>query len=1040
MKNKFFIPLLVLMIGTAMAQQTTNEWENPTIIDRNKEEGHAEFVVYRTAEEATKRYNESSYYKRLNGIWKFNLVKNPEKRPQDFYKTDLNDTNWKTIEVPSNWELQGFDTPIYTNIVYPFSKNPPFIDGDYNPVGSYRRTFTVPSDWKDKEVILHFGSISGYARVFVNGEEVGMTKASKTPAEFDITKYLNDGENLLAVQVFRWHDGSYLEDQDFWRLSGIERDVYLQALPKVTVWDYFIKTGLDETYSDGLLDVAIDLRKFENGEDTKGEVSFTLLDAKGKAVYTEAKAFDKSTTTVSFVKTISAVNTWSDEVPYLYTYSIAWKGNKGSEGVITGKTGFRTVEIKNDQLLVNGNPVNVHGVDLHEHHETKGHTPDEATMRKDLELMKQYNINAIRMSHYPHAQRLYELCDEYGLYVVDEANIETHAMGAELQSPFDKDKHPAYLPEWAPAHLDRIKRMAERDKNHPSIILWSMGNECGNGQVFFDAYEWLKKYDTTRYVQFEQAGEKEDTDVVCPMYPSMEYMKSYGEDASKKRPFIMCEFSHAMGNSNGNFQEYFDIIDSHPNMQGGFIWDWVDQGLLTEENGIPFYAYGGDLGGADLQNDENFCANGLVSANRSVHPAIYEVKRVYQNIKFSIENTNKLTIQNKYYYTNLNEFTFVYELVKNGEVIVSKELDANVAPASSETFILNIDTKITDTEEYFLNVYAYTKKATDLVPANHEQARAQFAVGKGSFFTNLANVSASKKSLKYKKKNSTLTFETATVAGTFDLTKGVLKSYHVKGEAPFALVYPTPYFWRAPTDNDFGNGMLKELKAWKTAHINPTVEKVVVGKQTTAGLPVTVSMLLTDKKVPYVVAYMIQNDGTIKVTATLDKKGLELPELPRFGMRMQLKGDYDNLTYYGRGPWENYSDRKWASFIGTYTSTVADEFTWGYIRPQENGYKTDVRWLTLTDDSGNGIKVTGLQALGFSALNVSTESLDPGVTKDQRHTSDVYPEDKVYLHIDYKQRGVGGDNSWGAYPHKEYLLLDDTYEYSYTISLLDNQD
>lgn len=1037
MKNKFFIPLVFMVCNVMFSQQQQNEWENPNVLDRHKEEGHTQFVVYQNETVAKEGIHKNSeYYKSLNGDWKFSLVKNPEQRPEDFYKADFNDSEWKNIPVPSNWELEGYDIPIYTNIVYPFPKNPPFIDGDYNPVGSYRKMFTVPSDWDNKEVLLHFGSISGYARIFVNGQEAGMTKASKTPAEFDITKFLKEGENLLAVQVFRWHDGSYLEDQDFWRLSGIERDVYLQALPKLTVWDYFLQADLDNTYTNGMLAATIDLRRFEGNKSKKAELTFSLFDADGKNVYTTAvPKISKNTNKVTFGTTIPKVNKWSDETPYLYTYVINWKGNKDDEASIAGKIGFRNVAIKNGQLLVNGNAITVHGVNLHEHHGTKGHVPDEATMRKDIEVMKQHNINAIRMSHYPHAKLLYELCDEYGMYVVDEANIETHAMGAELQRTFDKSVHPAYLPEWAPAHLDRITRMAERDKNHPSIIIWSMGNECGNGPVFYDAYKWLKEFDTSRPVQFEQAGENSDTDIVCPMYPEMDYMKAYADDTSKDRPFIMCEYSHAMGNSNGNFQEYFDIIDNSPHMQGGFIWDWVDQGLLAEENGQEYWAYGGDLGGADLQNDENFCANGLVSADRTVHPGIYEVKRVYQNIKFNQLNNSSIEIANKYFYTNLNQFNFVYKVQANGKEVATKSIEIDVKPGESKVLNLELP-ELKENAEYFVNIYAYTKNEAPMVPAGHELARAQFTLGNTSYFEFTKETELSKKSLKVKKTKETLTFETDAVYGTFDLVKGELTNYQRKDKKAVIEAFPTPYFWRAPTDNDFGNGMPEHLALWKEAHLGVNVVAVTVGKQTNEGLPITVQMELTEKKIPYTVTYLISNNGEIQVTAAISADGLKLPEMPRFGMRMELSGDLSDLSYYGRGPWENYDDRKWASFVGIYNGTVADQFVWEYIRPQENGYKTDVRWLTLKDAAGNGLKLTGTQPLGFSALNVSTESLDPGKTKDQRHTTDVHPENKVYLHIDYKQRGVGGDNSWGALPHKQYQLVEGNYSYTYIISLL----
>ncbi|TRZ44325.1 glycoside hydrolase family 2 TIM barrel-domain containing protein [Robertkochia solimangrovi] len=1029
---------LMFLFSLGFAQQ--NEWENPTVIDRNKEEGRAAFVLYNQQGNAVTNIPEkSALYKSLNGTWKFSIVKTPAERPQDFYKASLNDSDWDQIQVPSNWELQGFDTPIYTNVTYPFPKNPPFIDENYNPVGSYRTTFEVPADWDGNEILLHFGSISGYARIFVNEQEAGMTKAAKTPAEFNITPYLKEGKNLLAVQIFRWHDGSYLEDQDFWRLSGIERDVYLQAMPKLTIWDYFIKSDLDETYTNGEFSAAIDVREFEKNKIKKADLSISLLDADGKEVYTETKQIKKGTQTLNFEKHIPSVNLWSDEIPYLYRYVITLKDTKKNNAVVaSGRVGFRKVELKNAQLLVNGNAIAVHGVNLHEHHGTKGHVPDEATMRKDIELMKLNNINAIRMSHYPHGAKLYELCDEYGMYVVDEANIETHAMGAEWQGNWDKSKHPAYLPEWAPAHLDRIKRMAENNKNHSSVILWSMGNECGNGPVFYDAYKWLKEFDTTRLVQFEQAGENENTDIVCPMYPGINHMKSYAEATDKYRPFIMCEYSHAMGNSNGNFKEYWDIIDSSPHMQGGFIWDWVDQGLLTQdENGVEFWAYGGDLGGEDLQNDENFCANGLVSADRTPHPALPEVKKFYQNIRFTYNGDGSVKVDNRYHYRNLSEFKIKWELVKNGNIEKSGELQVNVAPGTTKDLPLPIGT-IAEDAEYFLNVYAVTGVEAPLVPAGHEQAREQFSLGKTDFFALNSGKIAGDDVLKYKKRSGKLTFEAGEVSGIFDLNTGALEYYGFKGAESENMIgaYPTPYFWRAPTDNDFGNEMPKRLGVWKNAHKAPEVTEVVIGKKSDAGLPVNVSYKLAEVEVPYTVEYLIQPDGTIKITASMDLEGKDLPEIPRFGMRMELAGDLDNLNYYGRGPWENYSDRKHASFLGTYESTVADQFTWEYIRPQECGYKTDVRWFTLLNEKGTGIEVTGTQPIGFSSLNVSTESLDPGMYKEQRHTNDVHPEDKVYLHIDYAQRGVGGDNSWGAYPHKQYRLEANSYTYSYILKLV----
>jgi len=1042
MKRKIIVSLLFAM-QLINAQQQKKEWESPEVVERNKEAGRTSFVLFQNeTAAATNQAEQSSYYKSLDGEWKFNIVKKPVDRPQDFYKVDLDDKGWATIPVPSNWEFQGFDIPIYTNMTYPFPRNPPFVDDNYNPVGSYRVNFTVPENWNSKEVILHFGSISGYSRVYLNGKEVGMSKAAKTAAEFDVTSFLQKGENVLAVQVFRWHDGSYLEDQDFWRLSGIERDVYLQATPKLTIWDYFVNADLDENYANGLFKTTVQLRAFQLNKIKNANLTLTLLDAQGKKVYVETKKVTNATKEVTFNSTVNNVNKWSSETPYLYRYVIKLESaNPDENSVIYGKTGFRKVEIKNAQLLVNGKAILVRGVNTQDHHETKGRTPDRPTMRRDIELMKQNNINAIRMSHYPHDPYLYQLCDEYGMYIVDEANIESHGMGVEGQNISAESKHPSYVPIWFPAHLDRIQRMLEINKNHPSVIIWSMGNECGNGPVFYDAYKWLKNRDASRPIQFEQAKENADTDIVVPMYPTIKYMKEYAAATDKTRPFIMCEYAHAMGNSSGNFQEYWDIINSSPHMQGGFIWDWVDQGIKTkDENGTVYYAYGGDLGGKDLHNDENFCDNGLISANRKPHPGLAEVKKVYQSILFSLKGTNQLTIKNIFQYTNLNQYQFKFELFKNGQLVQEKTFNVDCEPGENVTIDLPVEALNANTE-YFLNVYAYTKTATDVVPVNHEVAKEQFAIGQGNFFAEKIMEISKKKDLKFKTKAGVLTFETNAVAGSFDLSKGVLKSYISKNNpSEIVTAFPTPYFWRAPTDNDFGNKMPEKLAVWKDAHLNPEVKSVTVGKQTDLGLPIAVEYALAEAKIPYIVNYLIQNNGEIKVTASIDVTDKKMPEMPRFGMRLELPGAYENLSYYGRGPLENYSDRKSASFVGIYQDKVANQFTWEYIRPQECGNKTDARWFSLQNDKGAGLKITGEQPLSFSALNVSTESLDPGKTKMQRHTNDVKPQDKVFVHVDLAQRGLGGDDSWKSLPHAQYLLTAAKYSYSYTLSLLDSNN
>lgn len=1024
------LTFLLLVMTTALFAQ--NEWEDPTVYERNKEAGHVDFIAYSNVNAArVDDFERSPYFKSLNGTWKFKFVKKPADRPMDFYKTDFDDSDWADIKVPANWEIEGFGTPIYTNIIYPFPANPPYVDNEYNPVGTYRRSFFLPEGWTNKEVILNLSSVSGYARIFVNGQEVGMTKVAKSPSEFDVTKYLLPGENQMAIQIFRWHDGSYLEDQDFWRLSGLEQDVFLYALPKVSVWDFFLKAGLDTQYQDGTFQAEVQMRAFD-GATGAGDVKVEIFKVgSGQAVFSQTKPYTSGSEMLNFSGTIKNVDKWSAETPDLYDCVITQKNKQGETVFITSEQiGFRTVELKNAQLLVNGVAVLVKGVNLHIHDDVLGHVPSKETMLKDVLLMKQHNINAVRTSHYPQNPLWYKLCDQYGLYLVDEANLETHGMGSTWRGieGFDKGPHPAYREEWKPAHLDRHRRLVERDKNHPSVIIWSLGNECGNGEVFVEAYDWIKNRDHTRLVQFEQAGEKANTDIVCPMYPSMDYMKQYAKATNKKRPFIMCEYSHAMGNSNGNFQEYWDIILDSPHMQGGFIWDWVDQGLKTEDENGTFWAYGGDLGGLHLQHDENFCANGVVAADRTPHPGLTEVKKVYQNILFDLKDKSALiSIKNRHDFTNLSDFSFQWELLKDGRKVSEGTFQAEAAPHQS------IDQKITLPKleagaEYLLNVYAYTTKATDLIAAGHEVAREQFVLSDYAFpsFTDGELGVEMMDRERYR-------FTAGDVTIIYNPGRGVFESYSMEG-GPSIHRFPEPYFWRAPIDNDYGNGMPVKLGIWRTAHANKEITTTKIGEKTDAGVPIQVVYKLTDLGISYAVDYLVQNDGSIKVTASMDLSGHDLPELPRFGMRTELPGSFNQVHYYGRGPGENYSDRKTGSFLGAWDFKV-DEQKMPYIRPQEYGYRTDTRWLKLSDEEGNSILVEGLQPLCFSALNIQSEALDPGLTKKQQHPTDLNYGKSVTLHVDLGQRGLGGDDSWGAYPHEPYLLKGDRYTYSYIIRL-----
>lgn len=1037
MKKLVLLGVLFAQVGFA---QNPNAWENPALVDSHKEPAHTDFMIYENKAAALENdYAKSPFYQSLNGTWKFNFAPSIEKSPKNFFETNLNDSKWDDLKVPSNWERKGYGTPIYTNIIYPFPKNPPFIGGD-NPVGTYRKTFNVPTSWDGREILLHFGSITGYAVVYVNGKEVGMTKVSKSPAEFDITPFLQKGTNLLAVQVYRWHDGSYLEDQDFWRISGIERDVFMYALPKTSLWDYFLKADLDKTYKDGLFSATVSLRKFGESTIQAGSVLAEIQDKTGKIIFSKQVTVNPTSLEATLDGKITNPAKWSAEFPNLYDCILTVKDSKGGIlGVTNTKIGFRKIEIRNAQLLVNGVPTLVHGVNRHEHDPVEGHVPNRELMLKDIQLMKQFNINSVRNSHYPNDPYWYKLCDEYGLYVVDEANIETHAMGAEWQGNFDKSKHPAYLPLWAAAHKDRTVRLFERDKNHPSVIIWSLGNECGNGPVFYETYKWLKEKDSTRPVQSEQAGENANTDIVCPMYPGINTMVNYAKDSTKTRPFIMCEYSHAMGNSNGNFQEYWDIIASSKHMQGGFIWDWVDQGMLTATtDGRPFYAYGGDLGGYYLQNDENFCSNGVVAADRSPHAGLFEVKKVYQSILFKKKDLSKgdILVQNLFDFTNLDAYQFKWVVSKNGVAQQEGSFAVALAPKQQKEVHLALPA-IDNQAEYTLQVFAYTKMATSLVPVGHEIAREQFVLSPQSYFETVAKTET-KGTLQITREQDRIRFTAGNITGEFDTKRGRWNRYGLNNAQNLIHQLPEPYFWRAATDNDFGNDMGTNLGIWRNAHVNRNVKSVQVGEQQADGsLLINIDYDLAGINVPYRVSYKIQGDGSVNVTASMDMGDRNLPELPRFGMRMQLAESARKLSYYGRGPLENYSDRKTASFLGVYEEQSPKELISNYIRPQEHGYHTDTRWLKVLNDKGQGLQIEAPKEFCFSLLPFKTEDLDPGNTKQQQHPTDIKVRNENTLHIDLNQRGVGGDNSWGALPHKQYRMLDKKYSYSYTIKLVE---
>jgi len=1026
------------------------DWENPAVFAEGRQPVRATAFPYPSAAQALAGdHLESPWFKSLNGTWLFHFSPTPDQRPEQFYRTDYNTSGWDKIPVPSNWEMHGYGKPIYTNTKYPHPANPPYIPHDDNPVGSYVRYFTVPQDWAGREVFLHFDGSTAGMYVWVNGQKAGYVQSAKNPSEFNITKYLKPGKNKLACEVYRWTDGSYMEDQDFWRLSGIDRDVYLYSTAKTRIADFFVKAGLDSNYRNGELNVNTEITSAGTIPAVGTKLEMTLYDADNRPVMTLVKPVpSEATSTVDFSGTVKNVKRWSDDAPNLYTLVLTLTGKDGKTIESTSaRIGFRTVEIKNSQLLVNGKPVEIHGVNLHEHNPLTGHAIDRETMMKDIRTMKRHNINAVRTSHYPQPPLWYDLCDRYGIYLVDEANIETHGLGANFQKDTPRPNHPGTEPAWRASLLDRERSLVERDKNHPSVIVWSLGNESGNGENFYHAYDLVKSLDNTRPVHHEQADEHENTDIVCPMYPSMEYMREYASRTNPGRPYIMCEYAHAMGNSTGNFQEYFDVIRSSPHMQGGFIWDWVDQGLLTkDENGNEYWAYGGDFGAQNYTHDENFCINGLVQPDRTPNPGLMEVKKVYQDIRFSPVDParGKVNIENHFMARDLSGYTLRWEMLRNGSPVAEGTVDKLDVPAgTTRTLTLPVPEILAgdDNADYHLSLYVTTKTGDDIIPAGHEAARKQFTLqsaGNHAGADALRNAlgAPTDGSISVDEQKDLITVNTSgNVSITFNRHNGSIVTYNADGKPLLVRKGSiSPLFWRAPTDNDWGNNAHIRSNVWRCAAENRRLTAMDVTRQDNT-VKIAERFRLPDVRCDYNVTYTVYPEGRLGVEATLiPDKDSEAPELMRFGMIAETPKDMTDFKWYGRGPWENYSDRNTASFMGLWENNVSD-MRHHYIRPQETGNHTDVRHASLTDSNGFGIRIDGAQPLNVTALEVKPADLDPGLSKKQMHDSDVSTHlNNNYLYIDLVQRGVGGDNSWGAAPHAPYIIKPEQMSYSFILT------
>ncbi len=953
--------------------------------------------------------------------------------------------------MPANWERQGYGVAIYTNIKYPFHPDsrptPPDLPADDNPVGSYRHTFTVPADWHGREVYLRFGAVSSAFYLWVNGRIVGYNEGSKDPAEFDVTTFVHAGANTLAVEVYRWSSASYLEDQDFWRLSGITRDVYLFARPRTHIRDFFARASLTPDYRDGRLALDVQL---EHADVLPRPHTVVAKLWDGDHVIAEQRRSVSATDTASLhiEQPVARPRLWSAEHPNLYTLTITLLGPDGrAVESVANRVGFRSTEVKNGQYLLNGKRIYLKGTDIHEHHEVTGHVLDEATMRRDLALMKQHNLNAMRFSHYPEPERFYELADEYGMYVVNEANIESHGMGYDPRYTLG-DK-----PEWLTMHMDRTQRMVERDKNHPSIVIWSLGNEAGDGRNFVATYNWIKQRDDTRPVQYERetdvvnkaAGQKQHSDLMVPMYPSISWLVRYAT-GDGDRPLIMCEYAHAMGNSTGNLKEYWDVIKRYPKLQGGFIWDWVDQGLLeTAWNGRPYWSYGGDYGPPGTPSDGSFNANGLVGPDRVPHPALEEVKKVYQYVNFTAVDLGAGTIRvhNEYDFTPLDDFDLRWTITDDGVAVDSGLAHPRAAPGDSTVVALGYRLpKAVSGHEYFVNLALVRRAALGPVPAGYAVATEQLALALAATAT--ATDLGALPRLELARTESAITVSGADVVARFDVRQGTLTSLRYRG-TELIQRGPQPNLWRPATDNDWGNGLPRRTRVWRYAAQNRTASPPRVEQPLPGVVRVSFDQALRDDAGVAVATsattYTILGSGDILVESELTKSATTV-ELPRVGMNLVLPAGFDQMTWLGRGPFENYWDRKTAAFVGRFAGSVASQYV-PYVRPQENGNKTDVRWVAVTSATA-GLLAVGAPLLEVEAHHNNPEAFEtPGagfVERDQtinRHVSDITPQPFTWLALDLHQMGVGGDNSWGAQTHDEYRLTAPSYRYAFRLRPFD---
>lgn len=1031
MKKYILIGLLCASILPSMAQ-TFSEWKDPEINAANRAPIHAHFFAYESQEAASLAVKEKSVnFMSLNGIWKFNWVKDSDARPTDFWKMSFNDKGWDNLPVPAMWELNGYDVPLYSGVGFDWklywggTKNtPPKVPVENNHVGSYRREIVVPADWKGKDVIAHFGSVSSNIYLWVNGKFVGYSEDSKLEAEFNLTPYLKFGQkNLIAFQVFRWCDGSYLEDQDFFRYHGVARDCYLYTRNKKRIEDIRVTPDLDGQYKNGSLTIDLDLKGHNHVVLELFDVQDTMVAA------TEVEGSGKVTTDLK----LENPQKWTAETPYLYTLRATVKNNNQMSEVIPVKVGFRKIEIKNSQLLVNGQPVLIKGANRHEMDPDGGYVVSRERMLQDIQLMKSFNINAVRTCHYPDDSYWYELCDKYGLYVVAEANLESHGMGF-------KETTLAKVESYKKAHLERNQRNVQRNFNHPSIIFWSLGNECGNGSNFEACYQWIKTEDPSRFIHFEQAYDTgSTTDIYCPMYPVYSKCISYCENENKQKPFIMCEYAHAMGNALGDFKVYWDLIRKYPKFQGGFIWDLIDQSpRWTGKNGKMIYGYDGDFS-AYSTNDFNYSDNGLFSPDRVPNPHVYEVAYFYQNIWTAVGDVSKgeIKVYNENFFRDLSAYYMEWELLKDGKAIRGGRVEnLDVAPQQTVSLILDWG-RTDDSGEWLLNVKYIQKEREGIIPLGHVVAKNQLVLNPyTSPKMELQNVTTNYIPVATPQVNDEniayYIIEGENFLVRFRKSTGYMDRYIVNGQELMKDgMELTPNFWRAPTDNDYGAKLQQRYIAWK----KPDIRLVSLKNETMNNQIIVLAEYdIRNVSAKLYLTYTINNKGTIKVNQKLvADKNARVSNMFRFGMQLVMPKSFEYLSYYGRGPIENYSNRNHCTDLGIYNQTVSEQF-YPYIRPQENGTKTDIRWGKLLNIKGDGLLFVAEAPFSASALHYTIESLDEGWEKRQGHSQEIEEADLTNVLIDKAQMGLACIDSWSALPEPEYMLPYGDYDFTFIMT------